>query len=412
MTLQLYWPITKIDSDERLVYGYASTEATDSQGEIVRKEALEAALPAYMRFANIREMHRPSAVGVAKEATLDDTGLWLKAKIVDDEAWRKVKEGVYKGFSIGGAVTGRDGGNPQIVTGVELTEISLVDRPANPDAVFALWKSDADAGALKTARARLAQKWVASDGSAFARADDAARHEAHLAKATFAPAAAPTSGITAYDLEGAKGAGGAFADPGFQADGRKRYPLDSEPHIRAAWRFILQEANRAPYTKEQLDHIEARITAAWKAKIDPGGPSAASDGDAAKLAKSLAEGGDLAPIQSLHDHAVSLGAVCHGGEASAKSAGAAMAKLIARSDALEERLGAALPLLREVKELVEKIAAQPAVVPPARLVAIDKGTDVARELERIAEQPPALTALELIKRAVREPLPFGARLEK
>jgi hypothetical protein len=33
-------------------------------------------------------------------------------------------------------------------------------------------------------------------------------------------------------------------------------------------------------------------------------------------------------------------------------------------------------------------------------------------LERIAEQPPALTALELIKRAVREPLPFGARLEK
>src|ERR1700679_3920075 len=172
MTLHLYWPIRKIDSDERIVYGYASTEATDSQGEIVRKEALEAALPAYMRFANIREMHRPSAVGVAKEATVDDTGLWLKAKIVDDDAWRKVKEGVYKGFSIGGAVTGRDGGNPQVVTGVELTEISLVDRPANPDAVFALWKGDAGADALKAARARLAQKWVASDGSAFARADD------------------------------------------------------------------------------------------------------------------------------------------------------------------------------------------------------------------------------------------------
>ncbi len=156
MTLQLYWPITKIDSDERLVYGYASTEATDSQGEIVRKEALEAALPAYMRFANIREMHLPSAVGVAKEAKVDGTGLWLKAKIIDDDAWRKVKEGVYKGFSIGGAVTGRDGGNPQIVTGVDLTEISLVDRPANPDAVFALWKSEAG-GALKAARAARAK---------------------------------------------------------------------------------------------------------------------------------------------------------------------------------------------------------------------------------------------------------------
>lgn len=411
MTLQLYWPITKIDSDERLVYGYASTEATDSQGEIVRKEALEAALPAYMRFANIREMHRPSAVGVAKEATVDETGLWLKAKIVDDDAWRKVKEGVYKGFSIGGAVTGRDGGNPQVVTGVELTEISLVDRPANPDAVFALWKGDAGADALKAARARLAQKWVASDGSAFARADDAAQHEARLAKATFAPATDPTSGITAYDLDGATD-DGAFADPGFQADRKKRYPLDSEQHIRAAWGYIHREANRAPYTKAQLDHIEARIVAAWKTKIDPGGPPAAREDDAEKLAKAIAESDDLAPIQSLHDHAVSLGAVCHGGEASAKSAGAAMAKLIARSDALEQRLGAALPLLREVKELVEKIAAQPAVMPPARLVAIDKGSDVARELERIAEQPPALTALELIKRAVREPLPFGARLEK
>jgi HK97 family phage prohead protease len=410
MTLQLYWPIAKIDSDERLVYGYASTEATDSQGEIVRKEALEAALPNYMRFANIREMHMPSAVGVAKEATIDGTGLWLKAKIVDDDAWRKVKEGVYKGFSIGGAVTGRDGGNPQIVTGVELTEISLVDRPANPDAVFALWKSEAGAEAIKAARARLAQKWVASDGAGFARADDAARHEARLAKATFAPAGTPTSGVTAYDLEGAKSD---FADPGFQADGQKRYPLDSETQIRAAWGYIHHAPNRAPYTTEQLEHVEARIVAAWKAKIDPAGPPAARDADAAKLAKANdAEDDDLAPVQSLHDHAVSLGAVCHGGEMSAKGAGAAMQKLIARSDALEQRLSAALPLLREVKELVEKIASQPAVTPPSRLVAIDKGTDVARELERIAEQPPALTALELIKRAVREPLPFGARLER
>lgn len=402
MTLQLYWPITKIDSDERLVYGYASTEAQDSQGEIVRKEALEAALPAYMRFANIREMHLPSAVGVAKEATVDGTGLWLKAKIVDDDAWRKVKEGVYKGFSIGGAVTGRDGGDPRVVTGVELTEISLVDRPANPDAVFALWKS-ADAGELKAARARLAQKWVASDGAAFARAEDAARHEARLAKSTFAPADEPTSGLTNYDLDGAKGAGN-FADPGFQADGRKRYPLDSAEQIRAAWGYIHHAKNRAPYTHEQLVEIEARIVAAWKAKIDRAGPPAAQ-----KLAKADDE---PAAIQSLHDHAVSLGAVCHAGDDTQKFAGAALQKLMARSDALEERLGAALPLLREVKELVEKIAAQPAVVPPARFVAVDKGADVARELERIAEQPPALTALELIKRAVREPLPFGARLER
>ena len=269
MTLQLFWPITKIDSDERLVYGYASTEATDSQGEIVRKEALEAALPAYMRFANIREMHQPSAVGVAKEAMVDGKGLWLKAKIVDDEAWRKVKEGVYKGFSIGGAVTDRDGGNPQIITGVDLTEISLVDRPANPESVLSLWKRAVEASAaLKTARARLTQKWLATDGTAFERAEDAARHEARLEKATFAPAAEPTSGITAYDLEGSGENASDFADPGFQADGRRHYPLDSERQIRAAWRYIHEAANEQAYTKDQLAQVRARIAAAWKAKID------------------------------------------------------------------------------------------------------------------------------------------------
>lgn len=197
MTLHLFLPLQKIDCEAREVYGYASTEAEDSQGEIIRRAALEAALPAYMRFANIREMHQPSAVGVAKEAAVDETGLYLKARIVDGEAWLKVKEGVYKGFLIGGAVTARDPADPRIITGVELTEISLVDRPANPEAVFAVWKctdgkermdmSGLTPETLKAARARLAQKWVASDGNAFGRADEAARHEARLGKAgTFA----------------------------------------------------------------------------------------------------------------------------------------------------------------------------------------------------------------------------------
>ena len=54
----IYAPIAKVDREERMVYGYASTEAVDSQGEVVRKEALAAALPDYMRFANVREMHQ------------------------------------------------------------------------------------------------------------------------------------------------------------------------------------------------------------------------------------------------------------------------------------------------------------------------------------------------------------------
>jgi HK97 family phage prohead protease len=140
--MKLYAPITKIDEAEHMVFGYASTEALDSQGEIVKREALEAALPDYMRFANIREMHQPSAVGVATEAEMDERGLYLAAHIVDPTAWEKVTSGVYKGFSIGGSVVERDRAQKHVITGVKLSEISLVDRPANPEAVFTMYKAD------------------------------------------------------------------------------------------------------------------------------------------------------------------------------------------------------------------------------------------------------------------------------
>ncbi len=138
--MKVFLPIHKIDQAQRMVFGYATTEALDAHGEVVKRAAIEAALPDYMRFANIREMHQLSAVGVAKEADLDDKGLHLAAKVVDDDAWAKVREGVYKGFSIGGRVTTRDPADRTIITGIELHEISLVDRPANPQALIETYK--------------------------------------------------------------------------------------------------------------------------------------------------------------------------------------------------------------------------------------------------------------------------------
>lgn len=133
-------PITKVDDEQRMVYGYASTDSKDSQGEIVKSDAIEAALPDYMKFANIREMHTMSAVGVAKSAEVNEGGLYIGAKIVDDAAWAKVKEGVYKGFSIGGKALEKANG---IITKLRLTEISVVDRPANPECVIDTWKAEA-----------------------------------------------------------------------------------------------------------------------------------------------------------------------------------------------------------------------------------------------------------------------------
>jgi hypothetical protein len=55
----------------------------------------------------------------------------------------KVRNQVYRGFSIGGRVTRREAGKPNTITGLVLNEISLVDRPANPEAIFDCWKASA-----------------------------------------------------------------------------------------------------------------------------------------------------------------------------------------------------------------------------------------------------------------------------
>jgi hypothetical protein len=61
-----------------------------------------------------------------------------------------------------------------------------------------------------------------------------------------------------------------FADPV-----NKKYPIDSEEHIRAAWNYINKGANEEKYTAEEVKTIKDRIVAAWKDKIDKAGPPSA-----------------------------------------------------------------------------------------------------------------------------------------
>lgn len=55
-----------------------------------------------------------------------------------------------------------------------------------------------------------------------------------------------------------------YADPGYQKDGKKRYPIDTEDHIRAAWSYINKAKNAGRYTAQQLSRIKSRIRAAMK----------------------------------------------------------------------------------------------------------------------------------------------------
>jgi hypothetical protein len=56
----------------------------------------------------------------------------------------------------------------------------------------------------------------------------------------------------------------AYADPGYQKDKKKRYPVDTKAHAKAAWSYVSQPDNAKLYTSAQLKRVKQRIKAALK----------------------------------------------------------------------------------------------------------------------------------------------------
>lgn len=161
-SVHLSMPISKIDEEKRLVSGWASLDNADTQGDVILAEANRSA---FSRFrGNIREMHQPIAVGKMvsfKEDSFYDqeSGKFYNGIFVDvhvskgaQSTWEKVLDGTLQGFSIGGAIidsetqfvkdAGTDGKSIRFVKDYDLTELSLVDSPANPLAnVFSIQKA-------------------------------------------------------------------------------------------------------------------------------------------------------------------------------------------------------------------------------------------------------------------------------
>jgi HK97 family phage prohead protease len=94
-----------------------------------------------------------------------------------------------------------------------------------------------------------------------------------------------------------------YADPGYQSDGVKRYPLDTEAHCRAAWSYINMPKNAGKYTSEQVSLIKGRIRAALKKYGVTVSESSSLDFDAfATAAKSVLE----IPVLSVQKAAMDL----------------------------------------------------------------------------------------------------------
>jgi hypothetical protein len=146
--VRLSMPFSKSDREKRIVSGFATLDNVDKQSDIVTAEA---SVNAFKRFrGNIREMHQPSAIGKMvnfKEEKYFDPetqkfyrGVYVSAYVSKgaQDAWEKVLDGTYTGFSIGGKMLNWDDAYDEkmesevrVIKEYDLVELSLVDSPAN-----------------------------------------------------------------------------------------------------------------------------------------------------------------------------------------------------------------------------------------------------------------------------------------
>lgn len=351
----LFVPLTKVDHEQRLVYGRAADETPDDVREVFDYDSSK---PHFEKWSgdiakatdnkslgNVRAMHGAVAAGKLDSITFDDVAksIDIVAKIVDDNEWEKVCEGVYTGFSIGGRYgrvwSDRDEPANKRYTAIP-KEISIVDLPANPSATFAMVKA---AGVVEETFFKIAE-----------RKDRPASQGEH----------------EYGDVE--------YADPK-----NKAYPINTPERIRAAWNYIHVAANREKYSAEDAATITARIAAAWRSKIDPKGPPSA---DAKKSAGSPIQSEDVMDatveqltaalekkmsaahkdrVQAIHDHAAAMGADCDSDDDAVKAAkveltkrGDELTKMTAERDELAKANKGLTDerdtLAKRVKELEEK----------------------------------------------------------
>ena len=152
-----FLPLQKIDEVRHEVWGVAAAEQPDQSGEIMDYEKSK---PHFWQWSkrvqkasqgkslgNVRDSHTSKAVGKVIKLLFDDAAKAIRVgvKVVDGEAWKKVIEGVFTGFSVGGVYGKRwpDPINEGYVRYEAIpSEISLVDLPCIPGAVIEMVKSD------------------------------------------------------------------------------------------------------------------------------------------------------------------------------------------------------------------------------------------------------------------------------
>ncbi len=287
----LYTPIQKVEPQgdgSLLVSGWGSvSNYIDSQGDFPDPTALKsAAIDWGTHWGNIRLQHDGSKpIGSARKADYPgaeisikkhpDTGteaLWLVSHIVDADGINKVKSGTLKGYSMGGQINpgGRvlselNGEQAYCLKDFTIDEVSLVDKPAcNLATVEHVSLAKREKAVAVTTDTITMPPLDLDEFIDATKADEKSTILKFFAR-LFGKANAIMTAQKADDDSKTKPYGNVtYADPGYQEDGKKRYPIDTEAHVRAAWSYINMPKNAKKYSPEHLASIKAKIRSAAK----------------------------------------------------------------------------------------------------------------------------------------------------
>lgn len=170
--IQLFARLAKVDEAKRTVTGVMASEMPDHVNEVFDYDTSKAYFQQWSdsvakatngaSVGNVRVMHGNSVAGKLLAMMFDDAAKTIEvtAEVVDDNEWKKVLKGCYAGFSIGGKYINKwDDGALKRYT-AKPNEVSLVDMPCIPDALFDVGKADAEFDLLKTDGSHELRKFV------------------------------------------------------------------------------------------------------------------------------------------------------------------------------------------------------------------------------------------------------------
>ena len=150
-----------IDTSQRIVVGFATLDNLDSSDDIVTAEA---SMKAFEQFhGNVRLMHESRPVGkvISSQPAVyfdpatgeEHSGIQVSVRIskAAEDVWTMCQDGTLSGFSIGGEVlkaskvySEQYGKAVKYIDDYRLTELSLVDSPANAFANITAIKKSSD----------------------------------------------------------------------------------------------------------------------------------------------------------------------------------------------------------------------------------------------------------------------------